>query len=266
MRTLQKHTLTLLAGIVISLALAGHAQAQSDNELRLENQRLRDEVPRLQQELDAATERIALLEQEITRLRQSGSTGSAPPVEEERVSVDESIPEGSPRAHFNAVVASYEADLGTLEIGASADSRERRAYLGAVERWVGGAGREFRVNIDWHVRVLEVAESGPRTLELFLQAVDPQYGTELGPPFTAFLPKSRAESIEEHGEDATYRARGTAVADLVVDETVETARPFVENAFVGQFVEYSVTVDLTSMIQDDIEEPEGDDGGTGADR
>lgn len=253
--------LTALAALLM-LALAQPALAQSDSELRQENQQLRDEVARLQQELATAQARIEELEREVEQLkaRQPTGAGGAPPPTEERVSIDETIADASPRALVMALKADYEEALADLEMGDSASSRERIAYLQAVERWSSAAEREFRSNIEWMVRVLRV-ESATRTdLRLTLQAIDPQYGTALGAPFTAALPRARAQSLEENGMDATYVIRGTLVPAIEVNTALAAPEPFQEDTFIGPYAESTISVDINTMLQKDVKEV-GDAGG-----
>jgi len=264
MRVSPRTILTTLAVLVTIACTAPSAIAQSDSELRQENQQLRDEVARLQQELAAAQDRIAALEREIAQLRAArtapgGST--TPPVVEERVSIDESVANASPRALLNAIKASYEEAVADMEMGDSAASRERVAYLQAVERWSSAAEREFRTSVEWMVRVLEVREASRNTIVLRLQAIDPQYGTTLGSPFTATISRSRAQSLEENGRNATYSIRGTVVPAINVDSDLTSPEPFQEEAFIGPFAEYTITVDITTMLQRDVQEVV-DAGGT----
>jgi hypothetical protein len=255
MSAMSRHILPVLAALFLASAGSLQAAAQSEQEVQQENQRLRDEVARLEQELQSANERIDALTREIETLRAAGASGGgATPPAEERISIDETQPNASPRALLNGVKASYEEAVADLDIGDSNGSRERVAYVQAVERWSSSAEREFRSNVEWMVKVVEMREAGRNEIALRLQAIDPQYGTELGEPFVAALPRSRAQSLQEHGADATYQIRGTLVPNVMVDPTMESAAPFRESAFVGPFAEVTFSVDINTMLQHDFED------------
>jgi hypothetical protein len=179
--------LTVFAG----LGIAGRpAQAQSDADLRRENDALRTRVSDLEADLKAAHDRNSELEEqirdlkaEIVQLRRTASSGAStlPPLEEEKVTIDESIPEASPRALMKALKGSYDDALSDLDKGA-AGSRERNVYVSQVDKWANRVNREYRKQIIWAVRVSD-ATIGPRGADLMVQAVDPETDALLGPEF-----------------------------------------------------------------------------------
>ena len=114
MRTHSCHPrlLACLAAMVV-LAPVSSAVAQSDRDLRDENQRLTTEVKQLTRELEAAKGRIQELQRQVESLRtalatvrRSSPQRSPAPLEEEALTIDESVPNASPRALLRALKAS----------------------------------------------------------------------------------------------------------------------------------------------------------------
>ncbi|MCA9295075.1 MAG: hypothetical protein KC983_01135, partial [Phycisphaerales bacterium] len=220
--------LLIAAFLLPATLLTAPAAAQSDADLRQENARLREELRELRKEYEQQRLRITELEREAARLRSElaarpASTGSGAtttpgkPVEklpEPPVSIDESVPDASPRALFAALAASYRETLGATEIG-EPNSRERSAYMRQLERWRQQVRREFRQRITWHVRVLEtVAAPGGEEYLLRMVAVDPVTGTELGAHFDAIVDSviiKRLRAYERRGPISELVLTGVVV-------------------------------------------------------
>ncbi len=160
----------IIALVAVSVLVStGEAAAQSDRDLREENQRLRTQVNDMQRELEAARRRIADLERELQALmrrldRTPGSPASSsqqtPP---ERVTIDESVPNASPRALLKAIRDSYADATRDLEIGdfnSTAGTRHRAAYLRVVESWAKRIQREMKSSVVWHIKMLPMSEQG----------------------------------------------------------------------------------------------------------
>ena len=126
---------SITLGVLALLAAAGTASAQSDADLRRENQGLRARVTDLQRELEAARNRIEQLEREVEKLRQllaAGPQTSDAESTEEKVTIDESVPHASPRALLKALQDGYLEAMLDLEPGDPATpegNRQRAAYL-----------------------------------------------------------------------------------------------------------------------------------------
>ena len=259
MLTLKTHSRAWLSAGSLTLALllssiiATPARAQSDAELRRQNQELTTQVKDLQAELDAARKqlqaaeaRLAALEAQLAARAAGGGSKIIPPLEPEHVTVDESKPQASPRALFNAAVESYKQAVGSLPIGHPGD-RENVAYMRAVERWAPACERSLRMPIDWHVRVLE----GRRDRIAILQAVDPVTDARLGDPFQVQFPKTLATRIDDlaaGGDPGVLVLKGTSIVDITVNPDRLMPGSFDKPRFVAPYAEFEVTVDVSSIV------------------
>lgn len=247
------------------LAAAPAAHAQSDAELRRENQRLAARVAELERELEAALRRIRDLETENAALRDmsGGSRPSAPPADEEKVSIDESKPDASPRALLAALKKKYEESFNDQPMGDSPDSRERALYLRGLEQWQARMTREMRQTVEWHVRILSQVTAGDKGATLELQALDPKYGTPLGEPFLATLPKNRARPVDQGGLTRTYVVRGVATPRIRINPNRPAVGPVDNPKFIGPFAELSLREVLLEITGVTPAEPPADAGVSG---
>ncbi len=256
---MSRSPLVIMSALAAALA-APAAPAQSDSDLRKENQLLLNRVSELERELAAARNRIARLEEELKQLRSLPSApgkgavpGTAPPPPPE-TSIDESVPNASPRALFNALKESYAAETKDLEIGSSADpvsQRQRAAYLRTLQGWARRVNREMKSKIEWHVRLVPAAKRPPDLQGLRFVAVDPQSDIELGEPFQVTLPRpmiQRLMQLEQRG-DATgvLLLRGVLVPQVVVSEASQSTGPFDSPRYLGPFAEFGMMVEGTTV-------------------
>jgi hypothetical protein len=257
------HFALLIAVFLLpATALTAPAAAQSDAELRQENARLREELRELRKEYEQQRLRITELEREAARLRSelaaqptTPPSTSPKPVEklpEPPVSIDESVPDASPRALFAALATSYRTTLGATEIG-QPDSRERSAYMRQLERWRQHVRREFRQRISWHVRILDtIAAPNGQEYLLRMVAVDPVTGTELGAHFEAIVDSviiKRLRTFEQRGPISQLVLTGVAVPNLsIVPDQMTRNNAFADYDLVGPFVEYGFDVTVTTLL------------------
>ncbi len=249
--------LACLAAMAL-LAPVSSAIAQSDRDLRDENQRLTTEVKQLTRELDAAKGRIQELQRQVEILRTALATArrsspprSTAPLKEEAVTIDESVPNASPRALLTALKASYDKTFADQDQG-EPGTRERTKYLRAVDRWAASADREFRTKVAWHVRVLN-AQTTRRGLglEVKVQAVDPKTKTELGDPFVIALQRSvarRFEQLQQRDEADVLVLKGTLHPQIVFNRQRQDVGPFDNPRFIGPYAELRLTVDASSLL------------------
>jgi hypothetical protein len=250
----------VLAAVLIGL-LAPVAGAQSQSELRRENQRLQTEAADLQRELDAARQRIADLEAEVARLAGAVRTGrpTIPPVTPPKVTVDESKADASPRALFNAVVRSYESQTANLDLGTDENDSKRIVYMRDINRWASRLNRELKTKIDWHVLIIGRAVPVRRGYVVRLQAVDPVTGTELGDSFDALLSHVMASRLhdreERFGLEETMRLRGTLLPRIHINPQRDEEGPFNNPPFIGAFAEFAFAVEAKSLTVPKEEKP-----------
>jgi len=254
---------------VLSTALActGLASAQdSDADLRRQNEQLSAQIRDLQRELLQAQDRIQQLEGTISQLqrqaaapRRSSTAGSpAPSLDDEIVSVDESVPNASPRALFKALVASYEATMAGLPIGKPGE-RDRRAYLRKLENWRAGVIREFRSPIVWHVRVIDARLGPDRQRIVTFLAVDPETDARLGNSFDVVLSQTLVERLanfEARGDLGVLVMRGTVFPEIRIDEDRESRGTFDNPPFIGPFAEFLFRIEVASLklLKDEVED------------
>ncbi len=254
--TLGMFVFALLAPLLLA---ATPAKAQSEADLRKQNQELQSKVKDLEAELAAAKTRSDALQKRIDSLEAAlaaraaapqGSSAAAPPPEE-KVTIDESKPAASPRALFNAVVESYRKAVADSPIGKKGD-RDRAAYMRKLDKWKGLAEREFRLPIEWHVLLQPPRMGDPmrERIATFI-AVDPVTGTHLGHAFDVELNRQLAGRLAalDSGEDmGLLQLKGAAVTRLRINEKRDAKGTFDSPRFVGPFAEYDFTVEPSSII------------------
>jgi hypothetical protein len=250
---------TLALAMLSAMFVALPARAQSESDLRRQNQELTSRVRDLEAELEAARKqhdalqkRIAALEAQLAAARTSGGAGSGviAPLEEEPTTLDESKPGASPRAVFKALVESYAKAVGELPMGAPND-RDRIAYLRRLEKWEPAAEREMRSIIEWHVRALEprMVDGGRGRFVTFV-AVDPVTDTRLGDPFDVALTRplaTRLADLESRGDLGVLVLKGTLVTNVRINPARQSRGSFDSPRFIGPFAEFEFTVEPASI-------------------
>ncbi|MHC4141298.1 MAG: hypothetical protein ACYSUF_05220 [Planctomycetota bacterium] len=251
-----KTSRSVALGVLALLTVAGAASAQSDADLRRENQRLRTQVTDQKRELDAARNRIAQLELEVDKLRQL--LNAAPPTTgeqpiEEKVTIDETVPHASPRALLKALQGGYlEAmlDIDPGDPATAAGSRQRAAYLRDLHRWARRMNREMKAPIEWHIRV---GGRGTYPLEvpgLVVEAVDPKTHVVLGDPFPVTLPQAtvrRLRDLEDRGQLGVLVVKGVLIPQVLVNPDRHEQGLFNKPRFVGPFAEFEFRVEASSV-------------------
>ena len=245
--------ITLIALLAV-VGLTTPAVAQSDRDLREENQRLQTEVSDLQRELEAAELLIAQLKLEILRLKNQtrGGPTTRPPAEEP-VTIDETVPTASPRALLKAVQSSYQEATRDIEPGDTRTSSGRRVqamYVRTVENWAKRVRREFKSPIEWTVRVIPLTHQTDRQGGLAVQAVDPVTGTELGDPFIVQLDRATRHKLNQLAQRAELDElvlRGVLQPQVTINLDRFDVGPFDNPRFIGPFAEFELTVEASSL-------------------
>jgi len=243
------------------------AFAQSDADLRRANQTLTTQVADLTKELAALKaankqlqDRIAQLETQLAAARRAGGNatgGTLPPLEEPAVTIDETLPQSSPRALFKAVQVSHDEAVKDMELGKTGDSK-RRVYLRKLEQWKAATERAMRNPITWNVKEVDRRNTGANQVWT-LVAVDPKTEAELGDAFEVMLPRTVADRLanfEKRGELGQMVLRGVAMPTLRVNEARADRGSFDKPRFVGPFVEYALMIEPKSLlpVKDDADE------------
>lgn len=251
------NTLILVVATAISGSFAPSAYGQAnDQDLQQQNQDLIIQLQKLQHELQLANERNRQLEERVKQLEQQLAAARTPSAltsgsrhEAEKVSIDESVPHASPRALFKAIVASYQQALENLEVGRPGDGK-RRAYLRKVENWKAAASREFRNQIHWTVRLIDVRITANGQRVATLVAVDPETDVQLGAPFDVVLSQTLVDRLARYGSQGELGAlslRGTLSPEIRLDQAREERGSFDNPPFIGPFAEFLFRVDVTSL-------------------
>lgn len=259
-----RHAVPIVVASLLIGSTGTPAAAQSQNDLRRENQSLRTQVADLQRDLEAAREEIAGLKAEIERLQKLLEEGPPPaaaapvtpsddePAPEERVTIDESVPEASPRALLAAVIAGHRQEMAGVAMGSEPDGPARIGYMRRLNRWLAKTNRQFKVPIEWHVRIVDPAVRYGRGYLLRLQAVDPKTDVPLGDAFDTLLSASLASRLRDHeqrhGLDDVLLLKGIVEPGVAINEQRLEMGPFDNPRFVGPFVEFDFTVQAQTIL------------------
>ena len=244
----------MLLAVLVSTCLAAPAYSQSAEELRQENEQLQQQVRDLQKELDAANARIARLERMIEQLQ--ARSVDLEPLEEPEVTIDESKPDASPRANLRAIVESHAEAMADMEMGRQ-DSPQRTGYMRALERWRAAAERQFKLPIEWHVRIVDdILLNRDGSARVTVIAVDPETPAQLGDPFDLDLDRltvRRIVPVRDRGDLDKLKLNGVLVPHLRINLERPSRGPFDKPKFVGPFVEYALEVQVRSLVP--VEKP-----------
>lgn len=246
--------LHLLPFALLACLLASQpAAAQSDNDLRRENQRLNTQLRETTAELEAARARIAQLEQQVARLERalaaaSGSPAPTTPSTQDEVTIDETEPTASPRALLRTLKEEYEQAMEEQEIGREGD-RTRAHYMRNLQRWQAAMTRKYRSQVQWHVQV-EDAASTRSGYDLKVRAVDPVTHVQLGPAFDVSLPRNLARRYEalRSREAEVFVLSGTLIPRITINANRHAAGPFDNPPLIGPFAEFQFSVDPRSLV------------------
>jgi hypothetical protein len=231
--------------------------AQSDSDLRRENQALRTQVKDLERELEAARARIASLE---AQLRASGGTEMPPPPPVE-VTIDETVASSSPRALRASLAASYATAMEPFTD--ATDDRSKRARARALEAWAARVNKEHKVPIVWHTRLVETWRGGVR-----LQAIDPKTGVPLGDAFLARISRATVRRLEttlpRAGKDTTLVLRGTLIPAVRINPDRASPGAFDKPPLIGPYAEFSFRVEARSLATVSEDQPKNGPRETGS--
>ena len=247
----QRMILAILFGLFLHAPAFSQDAVREENAiLQRENEQLRRQVQELQDELAEANERIARLERMIERL-QGTPSASDEAAQQDEVTIDESKPNASPRAHFNAVVASHDKAMGDMEMSRP-NSRQRTAYLRALDKWVAAANREFKLPIEWHVRFVDdMLINRDGSAKVTVVAVDPKTDAQLGDPFDVVLDDTivrRILPVQERGDLDKMKLDALLVPTITLNLNRPERGAFDRPRFVGPYAEYVMDVLVRSLV------------------
>jgi hypothetical protein len=265
-RTRTRPICFILFALAGAFWLSQPANAQSESDLRKDNESLRNELRNAQLELDSANKRIRELEAQIDQLRAALAAGGGsrpatplPDLPEEPVSIDESVANASPRALFNALKASYAEAVKNQKSGtAKPGDKERGLYLRTVEQWTERVNRELKDKINWHVRIDETMRDPSTSQHLArLIAVDPKTGTELGDGFVVRIDRPtamRLQRVERYADVSVLVLSGVLQPQVKVNAERSEPGPF-DKDLIGPFAEFGFAVEVMSLVPPEKEKP-----------
>lgn len=193
------HLTSLLSALFLAAFLlpAPHASAQTVEDLRRENQQLRDRIQELERQI-----------RELGKTPRQPQAPASPATAPADTQPDTSEPLHltHPAAVIDAIRARWQADAADVPMGEE-NTRERVAYARFVEKWVAATNREYRKRVNWTVRLVS-ADRIEGNYALRLVVVDPETGRDLGESFPVRITRAQANRLE------TWNRRGGGHLEL----------------------------------------------------
>ena len=271
----------LVAVALAALALlAPAARAQDDeslNELRRDNDRLRQRIDALEARLAEQERENLLLRDEVERLlelvRELEDRAASPPP-------STTAPGGAP-ADPDEPPATPSVDLGPLSSPPAllealrehytetlpeppAEQRDTPAYIRDVRRWARAAEREFRGGVEWVIAVLDPNPATPDEAPIRFRVVDPATGAPLHDEHARLVfPRRAARTIHQNSGERYWIVRGAVEARPRVN--VERTSPglFDFPAYIGLYAEFEYSLDVRSIRPFRVGEGDGADDRSG---
>lgn len=237
---------------------------KSVNELRQENQRLREKVAELDAQLAEARRRIARLEETIRTLRAqpqqpdaAAGASPAPAAPAQPAASAEPLPDdpyAAPDALYAALKKDFESTVGALP---RTTDQETDRYVREARRWVRQMAQRQRRVVDWQVRVLDPSarRSGepapaiaPSAGDATVVIVNPSTGATIGDPFRVALTARDMGRVEEGCKSGIWTLSGVFAASPTVDYP-PPSQPVIFNAprMIGPFVEFGYELNVRAI-------------------
>lgn len=199
--------------ILAAPALASAQADQSNNDLRRENDQLKERIAGLEAQIEQLRKRVQSLDEENRRLRQaiaeqgrqttSTPGGSQPTTPTTTAPSAPKDPLASPESLFNALLSSFQASqLASMPY----ESRtERTAYTREATRWARGTEREYRGPVTWTIEITEVSPVRGRDTDVTFFVLNAQTGERIGDAVTSAFPARFAQELRP---DSRMRIEG----------------------------------------------------------
>ncbi len=234
----------------------------STNDLRRENDQLRERIAQLQAQVAERNKRIKELEDKVKALEAGGAptappatTPATPAKAPDTATPPETTPSGptatppedplaSPEAMFAVLSTEYAEAVGSLPRESDNDIKR---YLREVSKWAKAAERKHRGNIDWVILVQKVTEEAGRTT-IDYRVLDAASGLPYGTTPTQLALSGRlAKQITDQPNQKTWKLIGTASAKPAVNP--ERAEPTLFNVpkLIGPYAEFGFDVSVTTL-------------------
>lgn len=240
----------IAAGVMLILLspLTSHAQTLQD--LRQENQRLKDQIRDLTAQLETANAQVAELLDRIDHLEKTIAAKPNGQQEDEQLDSETSpadqqpLPntstqqaespdaldeatlkaagaQASPTALLYALHESYQQDVGILPTGAPG-SATNLSYLRSVRLWLRQVNHTYRAHVNWTVRIKSRETEGRKT-EVKIQPLLEDSLTAIGHPFWIRLNASqdgRLNTILKRSRSDLIRLEGALIPAAQFDPQV----------------------------------------------
>lgn len=257
-RTLNARTAAtlLLAIVMTTLAPASISHAQSPQELKAENERLKQRVDELERELEKARRNIELLSDEIKRLRSRGTpsretTDKTDDSTEKTEKTKEKVeiaddPFASPRAYIHHLRESYKEEFAGRDFDPD-NPADKELRIVDLRGWISNQRREFRGPIDWIVRLDTSDGPGVTDREALFRFVHEPTGQTLGEPFAVRMRRADLRRLAQADQDTVYRIR--ALLSPTIRTNYDRARDTDpgEGLFLGPFAEMEMDFRVDSL-------------------
>lgn len=242
MLTRHRITLLALATILASLGAPTAAIAQSMNDLRRDNERLRQRIEELEAQLAQARAIIERLERTTAQLRNElrGSDGSEASGEEGGAAIRETAPVpgdpfAAPEAMYQHLLDRHQEEVVEAEDAKAPDIRSPEQ---AARRWARIVSQRVRQPVEWTIRVLELSETEGRDYRARVEVLDPASGLPIGDPFEITLRMREASRIQEQPLQERWILSGVFGASPRVVSDEEQSRLFGKPRMIGERIEF----------------------------
>jgi len=251
----------VLLSVALSLSAPPRAIAQSDpgersmNELRRENERLRERVEELESQLARASQIIRDLQADASRLRRQidrAASAAAPSGEpRETAGASESRaptpddPGAAPEALYRALRADFLRQIGEPDLSGE---RARKRYLVEARRWSRIVNLRHREPVEWLVRLESVRRAPDAPVFATMRVLDPSMRLPIGDAFRIPVPTRFAGRLEDGGEDALWRLEGVFAAETFVREDLPEPNLFGEPRMIASHVVFDFSLSLRSLV------------------
>jgi len=269
-------TTRLLACFLLLLLAAPLLRAQANPEpptnrspqdLRAENNRLRERLAELETELAESRRRIARLEDLVRSLRRelaevdvtNGHTGepsdSGPAQESDSTittkDADSAAPiPDDPYAAPDALHRRLRREFAN-EFAAEppAEDRALQRYVADLRRWARIASQTHRAPVDWLVRIIDRPTTddpaAPRVATF--QVIERETGRTIGEPFTLTLAPRETARLDEHAEQKLWILSGVLAAAPSINPDRPDKGLFDNPPLLGPYVEFGYDFSVRAL-------------------
>ncbi len=198
----------------------------------------------LQQDLDAALQRIEELSKQVEDLQAQLPVAGAPSGNSPPTAASGSVA-GTPWKCSDDAVAEarrrYAATFDQKPIPSDAKSADFGRAMRGLKAWATVQSVQMRMPIEWVVRCLSLGgeDQPPGLAELIV--VDPASGKDVGFPFPVMLPLQGQRRINEAPE-ALFELHGMLQPTFLVVTERPEAGPFQERPFIGPYCELTFQI------------------------